>query len=289
MLTLCVAILVSLFWAPLTEAQQFNRHAPLAQGLVSWWRVIPGISGGRQWYDLTGGVPATLTNMTTAGTSGWGSTTRPGGQGELRLDGTDDYALSPSTSRLWPAEATHTLWVYRTATGGAFQTLFGAADSTSRQLAVRDTGALYTSISYRDVTTGIPGVYGNDSTGPTIGVGVWVHLALQVSLNGGMYLYVNCQVNEHYAPNNNTFEPLTQAMYVGINGSSLSAQYLTARIDDLRVYARALSQAEICQVMRESSAGEPRLLPPTLMSALLAPLVGSGSPGSFLPFFPSPQ
>jgi hypothetical protein len=56
--------------------------------LIGAWRVVPGLSGGVMLYDLMGQVHGTLTGMTTAVTTGWNGTARPGGDGELRFNNT---------------------------------------------------------------------------------------------------------------------------------------------------------------------------------------------------------
>jgi hypothetical protein len=60
----------------------------------------------------------------------------------------------------------------------------------------------------------------------------------------------------------------------------------TGALDDIRLYNRVLPTSELCGVMRESSQGDRRLLPPTLLQALLAP---SGALGQFFPFFTQQQ
>jgi hypothetical protein len=61
---------------------------------------------------------------------------------------------------------------------------------------------------------------------------------------------------------------------------------LSGVLDDLRLYNRALSPQEVGTLRRESLQGEPRLLPPTVLGALLAP--SAGTLGQFFPFFPQP-
>lgn len=72
-----------------------NWSHPRNSGLISRWQVVRWWAGSYRFIDIAG-IPfkshLTLTNMDIPGTtsSGWGSTVRQGGQGELRFDGTND-------------------------------------------------------------------------------------------------------------------------------------------------------------------------------------------------------
>lgn len=77
------------YYAP---KQSLVTTSPLTVGLLAWWRVVPRLSRGFTWYDLVSGRTATLTNTAErSATSGWGSTSRNGGAGEVRLNGVDNY------------------------------------------------------------------------------------------------------------------------------------------------------------------------------------------------------
>ena len=99
---------------PIDLRDPLVREHPLNRGLVAKWLCLPGLDGGNRWFDVCGLNHGTLTNMTTAGTSGWGPTTRPGGFGEMRFDGTDDSiattasisGLSVCTTSMWAKRAT---------------------------------------------------------------------------------------------------------------------------------------------------------------------------------------
>src|SRR5215831_20671009 len=91
--------------APMLDVlQPADRSAPLNDGCSGWWMFLPGLSGaGTVWRDLLAPDHGTLTNMAqpATSTSGWGLTTlRPGGFGELRLDGSDDYVSFGNPTRL---------------------------------------------------------------------------------------------------------------------------------------------------------------------------------------------
>lgn len=85
------------------------------RGLVSWWMNLPqGVwGGGRKWRDLNRASlnDGTLTNMAfpSTSTSSWGPTTRPGGFGEVRFDGSDDYVTAGSS---WAIQTSFTASVW---------------------------------------------------------------------------------------------------------------------------------------------------------------------------------
>lgn len=93
---------------PIYLPQPVNSRHPLNRGRVAWWLTVPGIYGGRQWFDLCGLHHATLTSMTTG--EGWRASTRPGGFGAMLFNGTNGhYALISSIAS--PAAFTMALWV----------------------------------------------------------------------------------------------------------------------------------------------------------------------------------
>ncbi len=75
-------------------ASPVNWTHPLNRGLVSWWMVLPGMTSGARFTDITNsnGNHGTLTNMDhldwVGSKDGWGA---------LDLDGSDDYINVP-----WP-------------------------------------------------------------------------------------------------------------------------------------------------------------------------------------------
>jgi len=88
-----------------------NGMHPLNRGLSGWWKVLPLRSSGLLWSDLVGVAPGTRQGMGAgSGTSGWGATTRRGGFGEMRFDGTDDYVSLPAVPGLDPPALTLACW-----------------------------------------------------------------------------------------------------------------------------------------------------------------------------------
>ena len=90
-----------------------NLDHEFAQVLVSWWKVMPGWYGGTVWYDLMKRNNATLNNVAIPYSSTSGmvlGSTRPGGDGEMRFDGTDDYGRSPWAASITSAIFTIACW-----------------------------------------------------------------------------------------------------------------------------------------------------------------------------------
>jgi hypothetical protein len=271
---------LGLLWASAAWAQRLNPADPSAQGLVGWWRVLPAASGGVLWYDLLGRFPATLTNMAAAGTSGWGATTRAGGQGEVRFDGVNDYATTPSSALLYPPAFTLTLMLKRTAAGSDYQRVLSHPDGGSRHLFVRQAGTVSTSVL---VSAGGGTSISHDNVGGPIDVGTWYFLSMSYDTVVGFSFARNC-VQQFSDPQNGTAFGITNVVLFGANSGG-SADRFTGAMDDIRLYNRVLRTAELCGVMRESSQSEPRLLPPTLLQALLPP----SSLANFFPWFFQPQ
>jgi Concanavalin A-like lectin/glucanases superfamily len=281
---LYLAIVVSLLLlvTPAQGQRAVDRTVPAAQGLVAWWRVLPGISGGGQWYDLMGRFNATLTNMAAAGTSGWGATTRAGGQGEVRFDGTNDYATTPSSALLYPPAFTLTVWLKRTAAGSDYQRVLSHPDGGSRHLYVRQAGTVSTSVL---VSAGGGTSIGHDNVGGPIDVGTWYFLSMSYDTVVGFSFARNC-VQQFSDSQNGTAFTITNVVLFGSNSDGTVDRF-TGAMDDVRLYNRVLPTAELCAIMRESSLGDRRLLPPTPLQALLVP--PSVATGQFFPFFLQPQ
>jgi Concanavalin A-like lectin/glucanases superfamily len=276
-LLVCLSLWPRSLAAQSLAAARVNRDAPTARGLVGWWRAVPGTTGGTRLYDLLGREAITLVNTTSRA-----STERPGGAGYATFNGTNAYGATAVSPRFFPATQTLMLWMKRTAVGDSYQTLIGGATGVDRQLYVRSSGALAFSNNFSG------GFYSADFTGPTLAVNTWYHVAMQHSATGGFMSHVNCAVQQAYAPDGTTFAAVTRGVGIGAEeGGTLG--FFSGLIDDVRIYDRAVPQAELCTIMRESSRGEPTLLRPPLLAFGFAPeLAPSGARGNFFRFFGQP-
>jgi hypothetical protein len=273
-----LVLLATLLFTSVSAQPRLDRSAPTAQGLIAWWKEVPGLSGGRIWYDLTGRFHATKTNMANEGTSGSAPTSRPGGQGEVRFDGVNDLAIIAASPLLYPPAFSMTFWIRRASSGFSYQGLTSnAAGDQARALFVRLGGGVNISI----LTTGSTCCYTDFDSGP-ITANTWHHLAWTYNSQAGMHLWFNCTTDlAALAASGTLWLGINQDLLLG-NISPSSANRYTGAMDDVRLYGRALSQGEACTVMRESSQGDPRLLPPPFLGLLAQVL---RNPGAFFPFF----
>jgi Concanavalin A-like lectin/glucanases superfamily len=216
------------------------RH-PLNHRLVRWWLTLPTLAGGTRWQDLTGGVVGTLSTFAAppTATSGWGTTSRAGGAGELRCDGASDTVTIAAVTQ---GVGTLSAWARSTSASNQ-QLVSGVAENNQFRLeaggAVR---ALTNGAAEIDVTT----------TGVNVLDGLW-HLITFVNNGTNALIYVDGvqRISGTGSTNARVWDALT---------ARTGAEFLNGAIDDVRIWARALSQAEIGQYLVLSSTGYPGLL-----------------------------
>jgi hypothetical protein len=250
---------------PLDPLALVNRNHPLARGLMAWWLSVPHLTGGVRCFDLTGMHHGTLTAMTAAGslTSGWGyATTRRGGRGELRFDGTDDSVDIGNPTRLqFTGAMTLCCWGRAddlTTLSSRFMAKQAASGSRSWSLHFETgAGSPYYSFQISSDGTAISTIDGGTADGPV--VGQWTHLAATYAPSTALTLYKNGR----QIGLNTTSIPAAQwsdeLFYLGRRGAG-TPLWLTGALDDCRVYNVALSAAEVSAVYDLSLRGNPGLL-----------------------------
>jgi hypothetical protein len=247
----------------LNYANPLNRQHPLAWGLQHWWLVLPGRFGGTTWRDLARtnhgvhanmALPATLTSGRSLGT------TRPGGWGELRFDGTNDrlrgFPMAP------PASGTITLWfksLGNTATNGYLFSHFTDGPGDRIYLLIDATDdKLYARLDGNGATAISPGAVAGD--------GLWHFVALVYGLAtqvGQSKAYVD--MLPPVTVTNATQFLVTSAINLTL-GANVSATetnislFFQGALDDVKVYDRVLSPLEVQALRQESLLGQPTLL-----------------------------
>ena len=233
-------------------ADPVNRQHPQAVGLVDWWLALPGLDGGRSWWNLFARNYGTLTGMD-ALTGGFRGTTRPGGLGDVLFDGSDDHVavVGPSNWQLSPI--TLCAWVLSTQ----------ASTNNPRVLSNDNPGA--TGIGFYlgrldasgNAFYGI-GAGGFRDSGYALTLNAWHHLA--VTYDGvTARLYVDGTERDSYAAASLTYTP-TNSLEIGASQGLEAGTFWYGRIDDVRIYNYAISATSLYGVHLNSMDGCPGLL-----------------------------
>jgi len=241
--------------------QPINWGDPLNFGLVAKYLAVEGGGyGGSKWLDLCGKNNGTLTNMTSG--YGWqGSQGRHGGWGSMRFDGSDDVVAVSSTSNLPSGSAARTFvcWAYiesyvnhvnmalmeqRSSGGQSFTLLVSLLSSTYYLFTDSANPANNITISGSEVPQA--GRW-NQIVFVFSGASAWTYYLNGVQTKTGSF---------GVAINTNAAAPslnLGRRIY-GASGT------LTGKLDDISIYNRALSSAEVAGLYEASMSHYPTQL-----------------------------
>jgi hypothetical protein len=213
-------------------------YQELWRGCVGAWSPCLGPTGLtlRDWSGY--GNHGTLTNVS-AGTI-WAANQ---GRYAVALDGSDDYGLVADNNALdIPANGNLTIagWIYRTANVAAYETLvtkrLSAGTTVNYELSLNNTSTggsksfiFYSGSSFTVSTTLVP-------------LSVWTHIG-SVSTAAETTYYLNgtsagTSATTVASPNAHPFK-------IGGVAGSPETQFLSANVDDIRIYSRALSASEM--------------------------------------------
>ena len=117
------------------------------------------------------------------------------------------------------------------------------------------------------VNGSVPNAFGPSA----LPVGAWTHLAMTYD-GAALRLYVN-GVQVASTPLSGNITPTANPLWIG--GNSPYGEYFNGRIDEVRVYRAALSQAEIQADMAAPLGGPPDTTVPSQVSGLVASAVSS--------------
>jgi hypothetical protein len=245
---LILALLLALIASP--------SSADITSNLVSHWTF--NVDG-----TASVGTNATLTN----GASVTASSTI--GAGALLCDGTNDFAnCSTIASSDAAAALTYAMWVYPTALGDSDQIFTKFVSTSSRaglELGSGSTGSNNDLVVF--VSTG--STKSGYTNANVLSTNTWAHVA--VVYNGGgatdadkLKIYVNGSEQTVTVPSaglpTTMMNTPTQEWWAGWRDDSPAGFAWNGRIDDLRVYTRALSAGDITELYnyRESSGIAPK-------------------------------
>src|SRR4029077_6697670 len=283
------ALLGLLLWTMPGAAQLtaiLDTADPLWRDLGSWWRGVPGLTGGNTLFDLGPlGNDATLVNMGFGTTSGWASTDRQGGFLHVAFDGTDDYG----TIGTMPAyECTNTtctvsLW-FKTTTSGVQQYLVakrtvsgGAGDMT------RVDAANTVLVSLRNDA----GNASSRNTTTTVTDGLWHHVVGVLTSdtitagNNAVSVYLDGVLNQGAASGTAVYTaPSGATLTLGVESNLTAGTYFAGAMVAIQFWARALDDAEVATLYQRAFTDDVEPFRPLANTASVV-----GKPGTFFPFF----
>lgn len=230
------------------SAQANSPSGSLTTGLVGYWS-FNGI-------DVSTTTAFDRSGSSNNGTLNNGPTLAIGKMGQsMKFDGNLNYISITNTSSLQPLSGNWSVgfWVYRLGAGsGDYPEVIGsrpwgtAADkgwAVSYSSSDNKVGA-----HYADGTTGFDVTATKSSS--TVALNTWQHWVVVFDrTNGKLNYYLNGQLDIQQSP---TFPSgsinQTDTIYMGREIAGANSRKLNAKIDDVRVYNRALSLAEIKQL-----------------------------------------
>lgn len=209
-----------------------NREHPLNQGLLSWWKCVPGLIGGNRYYDLLQLQHLSLTN------TNWISLAK---RECLQFTGTTSLAKTPNNLRGVSASMSY---------GGWF---ISSVPNSNQVLCIYDTWFANRFGVMTSTNTGI--IISNTSRTSTIALtaNTWTHLFV-VQSGTSSTLYVNSK--PAFTVTATAITDAGKPFYIGNEGSFP----LSGSADDVRLYNRALSSVDVLALYNESLQNSPTTL-----------------------------
>jgi hypothetical protein len=242
--------------ATLTSGGQSFNNLTINDGLVAYWKFDETSAGSftdASGYGYTG---------TGTGAGGSNNTPQPNTSvptvnfadaRSLSFDGTDDYVSTAYTSAIGTSEFSYAAWV-KTSTAATIGSIIGKrlGSGTFMQF------SFYISGNASGTASGtLLGFGDRDGTNNRLGVstvtvadGNWHHVAL-VRSSDATRLYIdgvlNVTSNLTSMPNLTRTDPIFIGN-LGNGGAAAGSAYLNGSLDDVRIYNRALTAAEIARL-----------------------------------------
>ncbi len=265
-----------------------NRAHPLNQGRLGWWLALPDYFGGIRVPDLLG---MHLGTFTTGAATKWryAATTRPGGLVDFASDlPSQATGINCGTSPYLQVQAhSWTAWIYfDPGTGVPANTaeiLSRAAADISKgyEWGTKDSGSNTFHLSYAYNDGGIRGWY-EDTT--AMSRGTWYHVgATWNQAAGSVRFFINGVFTHAVATTTGTIgHNATDPFSIGYQGANNSGW--SGRLDDVQLWGRVLTDAEIGAVYNLSRVGYPEALNRIVPVSMFAPSAGGGGGGGGGPY-----
>lgn len=219
-----------------------NCTSGLSCGLVGYWTMDGKDTSwtSNTTQDKSGnGNTGTMVNMSTTTSPTYGKV----GQG-LKFDGVDDFINKSNFSSISSYSFTMSAWVKLDSTANQGIVWIGQSNSVQRNIVLAVYSSTY-AVSIRNDTGESPRTF---DVAPN---GTWQHLVVVVASSGYRQLYVN-GIQANIILNGVTPSvPTINTLNIGRFGGSSPIRYASGVIDDVRIYNRELSSAEIQQLYQQ--------------------------------------
>lgn len=216
----------------------YNRGAP-----VAWWKMdecqggtLNDSSGNNLSGTITIGALGTQSSIGTCNTasSAWGNGSIGKFNSSFSLDGNDDFATVTSSALIAPSEITVTAWINPDGLSAAGN-IVSKGDNSGYRMRVFSNGTLdFIDRGATNILTTTSAVTNNS----------WSHVAF-VGSSSGLRIYINGKLVASNAVGYGA--PNTGNLTIGTRNSG--GERYSGKMDDLRIYNYALTQAQIQQVM----------------------------------------
>lgn len=231
---------------------------PGSGALIDWWMAVPSLTGGSKWYNLIRNNHGTLTNMGNTIASGWSPSSKLGWYAQVNFDSSNDYVATSLNGGFIATSIPYTIctWVYATGAGNNS----GPIVTTILQVSPFDGIGMHWfggQIMFRMIDTA--GTVAGITATPTLALNTWNHVC--VTSNGagnstGMAIYENgfaiaTSVLDPGTPTTMTNRP----WYFGAHYPSASGGGFQGALQDIKIFSRALTPAEIYGVHIHSLQG----------------------------------
>lgn len=244
---------------PILLTDPVNRHHPLNRGRVAWWLAVPGLDGGRQWFDLMGQAHGTLSNGPT-----WRSSARPGSWGSLKFDGTDDRIIVSGVS-FTSGPITISTWLRCPWQTQRYRNLFDWGGGGSAGIRLLTTGGTANGWLTRSIAVVGNGYSPGNSPRASAAYGAaladnsWHHVCVTMT-SGGSAIYIDgVALSLDLNASGNAVGTLA-AQQISLGSNPADGDYSDGEQDDVSYWSRALSPAEVQASYDLSRRGYPGVL-----------------------------
>jgi hypothetical protein len=235
----------------LDAANPLDLRNSLSQGLLARFLLRPGCEQHNIWDSLAG--PYRLRADFLTATQAWVATDRPGGYRHFVCPHTANWYAACAWGRAgFNHSRSAAVWVRPAATGATYGVAGagnGTTDGTPLWFLQQQAGnvwAVYHGAAYRTSTS-------------TLAAGRWQHLTYTYDHPATAYaLYVNGLPEASGTAADNAATPNNAVLYAGQS----YPDWYNGAVDDLAVWDRALSAAEVLRLYRGPALGYPELTRP---------------------------